>query len=249
MFGFLAHPDKLASNISFDNEKNKYAITAVSSAEHGAGSQTRPGLRHSPVNWWISSVTLSLNSSSGRDSIYSDSCPAIQPQRMKLGKDERWKSFRLIYLWSVRCAASAVATADLSEGLCTVKADIFLIQFFLRSVTWSRMASLKTWNIHHGQKQNEKQGLSFFIWSLKQLAVMSGIYCGWWMCCRPHLSTTGRWFHSLCPTRVHQIPNTLCCMCQILGFEWSAPCVEGVVDGTELNNASWGILPKWCHAG
>lgn len=106
---------------------------------------------------------------------------------------------------------------------------------------------LKTWNIHH--RQTKKKGLSFFILSLKQLSAMFVNYCGSWMCHRPHLSTTGRWFHSLYPTMVHQIPNILCCMCQILGFEWSAPCVEGVVDGTELNNASWGILPKWFYAG
>lgn len=97
--------------------------------------------------------------------------------------------------------------------------------------------------------KTKKKCLLFFILSLKHLSVMFVIYCGLWMCRRPHLSTTGKWFHSLCPTMVHQIPHTLCCMCQILGFEWRAPCVEGVVDGTKLNNASWGILPKWFYAG
>lgn len=142
-FLFFVHPDTLASNISFDNTKKKKMISQLSPV------QNMEQVNKSDLFWTLTCELVNelcdtlfefllgqwlhvLRLMSGD--------PATEDETRNI---RRWmlKCFRIIYLWNVRCAAPAVATADLSEGLCTVKADIFLIQFFLMSVTWSRMAS------------------------------------------------------------------------------------------------------------
>lgn len=187
----------------------------------------------SPVNRWMSSTILCLNSSSGSDSMYSASCPAIQPQRM--------------WLWLKKMNVKALHCNLLvkSEVCCISCQCCRPFRRFLHSKS-RQLPNPALFDVSHVVQ-------NVLLKTQKRLSVStlhskSSLQCLWfivglWVGRRPHPSTPGRWFHSLCPTTAHRIPQILCCMCQIQGFEWSAPCVAGVADGTELSNASWGILP------
>lgn len=100
----------------------------------------------SPVNLRTSCVMLCKTSCSESVSIYSDSCPAIQPHRtwpyLKV------KPQTVIFHWIQHKHARQVSAfvclmwvVDLSVGLSTVKPNSFFIQDVRTSGTWSTMAS------------------------------------------------------------------------------------------------------------
>lgn len=63
-------------------------------------------------------------------------------------------------------------------------------------------------------------------------------------CYRPHLSTPGRFCHSLHPTTAGQTPRKFCCKSQIQVCGSSAAYVPGEEDRRRMNGASLGILAK-----
>lgn len=141
---FFAHLNILASNISFDNEKNMMSLLSQLSPVQNMEHVNKSNLSRTPTCELVDELCDTLFEFLLRQWLHilrlMSSNPATENETRNI-KRLILKSFTIIYLWRVRCAASAVTTADLSEGFCTVKADIFLIQFFLMSVTWSRMAS------------------------------------------------------------------------------------------------------------
>lgn len=193
----------------------------------------------SPVNRWMSSVTLCLNSSSGSDSIYSASRPAIQPQRM-------WA-----WLKKMKVKALYYNLLVKSEVCCISRQCCRPFRLFLHSERW-HLPNPALFDVSHVVRNvllKTQKCLALSAFHSKSSQQCLWVIVGLWVGHRPHPSTPGRWFHTLGPTTAHQIPQILCCMCQIQGFEWRAPWVVGVAGGTELSDASGGSLPKWLYTG
>lgn len=145
-----------------------------SSKFHHGGVWRFPSL---PVNLRISCVMAWATSSSDSVSMYSDSCPAIQPHKtwpyLQVKEQTSHQNHAASHEKIKNAGGGHRRCFDLSVGFRTVKPNSFFIQDFCTSETWSTMASCFTRHNMH------LPGLLYFIFGHKCQAEIQTIrhYC------------------------------------------------------------------------